>query len=176
MASVMVSATGQLHGGAIEQSVRYIRNMADALGPDPSPSAIASYVQATLARGQIVPGYGHALLRSADPRLEPLMQFVRNSSLLKDSDDAHKARGKALMTLILRAREVVPEVLQKAVPKMKNPQPNVDSLSGSVIHAFGIDADFVLLIPFCSRAMGCMAQYVWDKGQLAPRADAFHVV
>lgn len=69
------------------------------------------------------------------------------------------------MTLILRASTVVPEVLRKEAPKIKNPQPNVDSLSGSVINAFGVEADFVLLVPFCSRAMGCLAQYVWDKGE-----------
>lgn len=168
----MLSATGYLHGGAIEQSVRYALNMADAIGPDPSPSAIAAYVRGTLAQGQVVPGYGHALLRQVDPRLGPVVNFMLNSSLLREGNS--EGRGRELLTLILRASTVVPEVLKQEAPKIKNPEPNIDSLSGSVAHAFGVELDFIILVPFCSRAMGCMVQYVWDKGEWIadfPRSD-----
>jgi hypothetical protein len=39
------------------------------LGPDSSDKEkLRAYVQATLAKGQVVPGYGHGVLRKTDPR------------------------------------------------------------------------------------------------------------
>ena len=34
----------------------------------PSKEALKAYVEATLAKGQVVPGYGHGVLRKTDPR------------------------------------------------------------------------------------------------------------
>jgi len=38
------------------------------LGPDPSKEQLTEFVWDTLKGGKVVPGYGHAVLRTTDPR------------------------------------------------------------------------------------------------------------
>lgn len=38
------------------------------LGDNPNKEQVAEFVLKTLASGQVVPGYGHAVLRKTDPR------------------------------------------------------------------------------------------------------------
>ena len=50
--------------------------MQNKLGPSYSDNDIKDYVQSTLNNGQIVPGFGHAVLRRPDPRFSALMEFA----------------------------------------------------------------------------------------------------
>ncbi|OCH85957.1 citrate synthase [Obba rivulosa] len=157
MATGLIAGTGILHAGAILQAIQYNQSMLAALGPAPSPAAIDAHVSATLAAGRIVPGFGHALLRGVDPRLAPIVKFVQGCSLPPESE------GGQLLQLIGQTSTVVPAVLRRRAPKIKSPAPNVDSLSGCLMYAFGLELDFVLLVMACSRGMGFMSQYVWDR-------------
>ncbi|EMD40203.1 hypothetical protein CERSUDRAFT_92704 [Gelatoporia subvermispora B] len=157
MATGLIAGTGILHAGAILQSIQFNQRMLAALGPAPSPVQIDAYIGRVLEQGRIVPGFGHALLRGVDPRLAPIVQFVQGCGLPTDSE------GGQLLQLIGRTSTVVPEVLKRRAPKIKSPAPNVDSLSGCLMYAFGLELDFVLLVMACSRGMGFMSQYVWDR-------------
>jgi citrate synthase len=42
--------------------------MKAVIGDDLSDKAITDYLWSTLKSGQVVPGYGHAVLRKTDPR------------------------------------------------------------------------------------------------------------
>ncbi|KAH9948884.1 citrate synthase-like protein [Amylocystis lapponica] len=163
MSSGLISGTGILHAGAITQSLRYNKAMTAALGADPTPEAVEAYICRSLEGGQVVPGYGHALLRGVDPRLEPIVRFIQTHDVPAASPD-----GGAMLRLIARTSTIVPDVLRRHVPKMKNHAPNVDSLSGCVMHAHGLDIDIILVVMACSRGMGGMAQYVWDRALGVP--------
>lgn len=76
--------------------------------------------------GKVVPGYGHAVLRQADPRficeLEYAEKYIKNSNL---------------MDLVKANYEVIPEELGK-IGKISNPWPNVDAGSGALLQHYGL--------------------------------------
>lgn len=48
--------------------MRWLNALVGKLGPQPTKEQLTEYVQDTLARGNVVPGYGHGVLRKTDPR------------------------------------------------------------------------------------------------------------
>lgn len=150
-----------MHAGAIVRAVQFTLSMSSSLGPDPTDEAIAAHVQAIVKKGINLPGYGHAVLRGVDPRLRFVRRFLVNAHL----DTKDKSRT-ALLQLVSRTDRIVPDLLRKLVPQLKNPAPNVDALSGCLLHSYGIDLDFLLPVVVCSRGMGFMAQYTWDRGRV----------
>ncbi|KAI0923191.1 hypothetical protein AcV7_005775 [Taiwanofungus camphoratus] len=159
MASGLISGTGILHAGAIMQALRYNQAMSAVVGEDPTSEAVEAYICRTLEKGHVVPGYGHALLRGADPRLEPITRFINTRSLPPSAS----SEKRKMLKLIGRTSTIVPDILRRHVPRMKSTAPNVDSLSGCLMYIHGLDIDFILLVMGCSRGMGFMAQYVWDR-------------
>ena len=51
--------------------------MKKAVGSDLSDQAIKDYLWSTLRAGQVVPGYGHAVLRKTDPRYVSQREFAQ---------------------------------------------------------------------------------------------------
>ncbi len=47
---------------------RWLNKLVAELGLHPSRVELKKYVEDTLAKGQVVPGYGHGVLRKTDPR------------------------------------------------------------------------------------------------------------
>ena len=72
-------------------------------------------------RPQVVPGYGHAVLRKTDPRYTCQREFA-----LKHLPD------DPLFKLVGQLYEVVPPILMDT-GKVKNPWPNVDAHSGVLL-------------------------------------------
>ena len=54
----------------------WLRKMQDKIGSDASDEAVKEYVWSTLKGGQVVPGYGHAVLRKTDPRYTAQREFA----------------------------------------------------------------------------------------------------
>jgi citrate synthase len=50
--------------------------MQAAIGENASDEAVRDYVWSTLKGGQVVPGYGHAVLRKTDPRYLAQREFA----------------------------------------------------------------------------------------------------
>lgn len=50
--------------------------MKATIGNDLSDKAISDYLWSTLKAGQVVPGYGHAVLRKTDPRYVAQREFA----------------------------------------------------------------------------------------------------
>src|SRR5712672_646182 len=55
---------GPLHGLANQEVLVWLSKMQSQIGEDASDEAVKEYVQSTLSSGQLVPGYGHAVLRT----------------------------------------------------------------------------------------------------------------
>lgn len=51
-----------------QEVMRWLNALVGKLGPQPTKEQLTEYVQDTLARGNVVPGYGHGVLRKTDPR------------------------------------------------------------------------------------------------------------
>ncbi|NEU35697.1 citrate synthase, partial [bacterium LRH843] len=76
---------------------------------------------------ELVYGFGHAVLRVEDPRA---------TIFYKAAEEHYKDNPLVRMALLLR--EAGPKVL-KENPKISNPYPNVDAVSGALLSAAGFN-------------------------------------
>ena len=155
-AAGMTGLAGPLHGFANQEVIRWVLSMMDEIGKceckDEEKKKIEEYVHKTISGGQVIPGYGHAVLRKTDPRYLAQKEFARK--YIKDDE---------LIDVVNCLFEVVPPVLQ-SLGKVKNPWPNVDAFSGALLRYYGIkEYSFYTVMFGVSRALGVLASFVWDK-------------
>jgi citrate synthase len=149
----MNGLAGPLHGMANQSVMHWLQRMMDEIGTDsPTVEQVREFAKATLDAGRVIPGYGHAVLRKTDPRFAVQLDF------------ANKYIPEApLIKLVKKVYEVVPDMLLKE-GKVKNPWPNVDAISGSMLSSYGITEYPVYTMLFgVSRALGVLAQLIWDR-------------
>ncbi|KAG8528772.1 uncharacterized protein KY384_006460 [Bacidia gigantensis] len=145
---------GPLHGLAAQEVLRFVQAMKGKIKEDFSDNSIRDYLWSLLKSGQVIPGYGHAVLRKPDPRFQALMDFASNRPALMDDSN---------VLLVKRISEVAPGVLLEH-GKTKNPHPNVDSASGALFYHFDIKETLYYTVIFgVSRALGPLAQLIWDR-------------
>ena len=152
-ASGLAGLAGPLHGLANQEVIRWIFDMLDEIGTQtPTKQQISDFVHKTLSEGKVIPGYGHAVLRKTDPRYMAQREFA----LTYLPDDP-------LFQVVSHVYEVVPPILS-SIAKIKNPWPNVDAHSGVLLLHYGIkEYDFYTALFGVSRALGVLAQLVWDR-------------
>ncbi|WWC61672.1 citrate synthase, mitochondrial [Kwoniella dejecticola CBS 10117] len=143
---------GPLHGLANQEVLRWVQKMRAAVGEEPSDEKVAEYVWSTLKSGQVVPGYGHAVLRKTDPRYTAQREFALKHL---PNDPGFKLVGQIY--------KIVPNILLEA-GKAKNPWPNVDAHSGVLLTYYGLhQQDFYTVLFGVSRAFGVVSQLIWDR-------------
>jgi citrate synthase len=149
----MTGLAGPLHGLANQEVIRWIEQLQEDLGTqEPSKEQIAEYIKKTLTEGKVVPGYGHAVLRKTDPRFIAQMEFGKE----------HCPDDPTVKT-VWNVYEVAPPILENT-GKIKNPWPNVDAHSGSLLKHYGlVEEDFYTVLFGCSRALGVLASLCWDR-------------
>jgi len=152
-ASGMNGLAGPLHGLANQEVMRWLEEMISVLGTKtPTNEQIAEYIKKTMSEGKVVPGYGHAVLRKTDPRFTAQANFAKK---YLPNDE--------LVNLVWKVYEVAPKVLDET-GKIKNPWPNVDAHSGSLLVHYGlVESDFYTVLFGVSRALGVLAQLCWDR-------------
>ncbi|MEE9374432.1 MAG: citrate (Si)-synthase [Saprospiraceae bacterium] len=152
-ASGMNALAGPLHGLANQEVLKFILGMIEELGTDePSNEQVADYVNLTLQRGKVIPGYGHAVLRQPDPRFTAQRIFAEE--YINDSN---------LIKIVWKLFEVVPPIL-KGLGKVKNPWPNVDAHSGAILTHYGLkEYSYYTVLFGVSRALGVMASMCWTR-------------
>lgn len=78
--------------------------MQSHIGTSFTDNDVKDYLWSTLKSGQVVPGYGHAVLRKPDPRFKALMDFASSRpEIAKDP----------VFQLVKRNSEIAPEVLKE---------------------------------------------------------------
>ena len=75
--SAMINGlAGPLHGLANEQVLRWMQGVMDKMGGKvPTKEEMSQFVLETLNSGQVIPGFGHAVLRKTDPRYMAQREF-----------------------------------------------------------------------------------------------------
>jgi citrate synthase len=146
---------GPLHGLANEEVLRWTQNfMAKLGGKVPTEEGLKKALWDTLNSGQVIPGYGHAVLRKTDPRYTQQREFCINTPGLAEYP---------LFQLIKMIFEVAPGVLTEH-GKAKNPWPNVDAQSGVIQWYYGVTQyEFYTVLFGIGRALGCLANITWDR-------------
>lgn len=148
---------GPLHGLANQECLKWILDLMKEYNGVPTKEQVRDYAWKTLKAGQVIPGYGHAVLRNVDPRYTAQREFA-----LKYLPD------DPIFKTVSTVFEVVPEVL-KEHGKAKNPWPNVDAHSGCLQYHYGVkEFDFYTVLFGVSRTMGITAQLVWARGVYFP--------
>ncbi|CEL51815.1 citrate synthase [Rhizoctonia solani AG-1 IB] len=152
--AALLGLAGPLHGLANQEVLRWMLEMQKAVGENPSHDQIKEYLWKTLKSGQVVPGYGHGVLRKPDPRFIALQQFSATRAELKDSP---------IIKLVNKTSEVAPGVLTEH-GKAKSVHPNVDAVSGCLLYHYGLtEFKYYTVIFGVSRVLGCVSQLVWDR-------------
>ena len=143
---------GPLHGLANQECLGWLLSVKEKFGGVPSRDDLYKFSWDTLNSGQVIPGYGHAVLRVPDPRFTAQMEFAKK----RFPDDE-------LVRLADMVFDVVPAVL-KEQGKAKNPAPNVDAISGTLQHYYGVrEFDFYTVLFGVGRALGVTPNYVWMR-------------
>ena len=145
---------GPLHGGANADVMRLLLEIGKDAGPEKAEEA----VRAKLARKEKIPGFGHRVYHTEDPRATHLRQMSR--------DLGQRAGEPQWFEMSQRI-----EALVKAEKKLN---PNVDFYSATTYHALGIDLDLFTPIFAVSRVSGWTAhvleQYANNR-LIRPRAE-----
>merc|ERR1719168_324414 len=143
---------GPLHGLANQEVLRWTKKMQNSLSGSPTAADVEKYCWDTLNGGNVIPGFGHAVLRKTDPRYTCQREFALKH--LPDDD---------LFKLVSLMYDVVPGVLTKH-GKTKNPWPNVDAHSGVLLVHYGLtEEDFYTVLFGMSRAMGVLSQLTTSR-------------
>lgn len=152
-AAGMNALAGPLHGLANQEVIKWIFDMLEELGTTaPTKEQIADYVHATLGKGQVVPGYGHAVLRRPDPRFMAQMEFAKEY-----------IRHDDVVEVVWKIFDVVPGILS-SLGKVKNPWPNVDAHSGALLVHYGLkEYGYYTVLFGVSRALGVLAALCWSR-------------
>ena len=67
---------GPLHGLANQEVLVWLEKIRKQVGDDATEEQLKEFIWKTLKSGQVVPGYGHAVLRKTDPRYTCQREFA----------------------------------------------------------------------------------------------------
>jgi citrate synthase len=145
--------SGPLHGLANQECLRFVLALKEKYGGGPTKEQLVDFAWETLNSGKVIPGYGHAVLRVTDPRFTAFRDFGLK---VCPEDEVFK-----IVDLLF---QIIPDVL-KEHGHAKNPYPNVDAGSGSLLHHFGItEFDYYTVLFGTSRALGMLSQLILSRG------------
>jgi len=154
----MNGLAGPLHGLANQEVLAWIKGVLRKMnGQLPTKEQLREFLWDTLRAGQVIPGYGHAVLRKTDPRFTAQNEFAKR----------HMPEDP-LFQLVNLIYEVAPGVLTEH-GKTKNPWPNVDAHSGVIQVRYGVtEEEFYTVLFGLGRALGVLANVVWDRALSYP--------
>ena len=145
---------GPLHGGANADVMRMLLE----IGPTAPPGKAEEAVRGRLARKEKIPGFGHRVYHTEDPRATHLRQM---------SKDLGQRAGQPVWFEMSQAIEAL-------VKTEKKLNPNVDFYSASTYYALGIPIELFTPIFAVSRVAGWTAhvleQYANNR-LIRPRAE-----
>jgi citrate synthase len=148
---------GPLHGLANQECLNWVLMVYEKFKGIPEDHELRLFAQDTLAAGKVIPGYGHAVLRITDPRFDTLRAFGQRVM----PDDP-------IFQIVEKIFKVVPDVLKEQA-KIKDPWPNVDAISGTLMYHYGLrELSYYTVLFSISRALGMCAQLVVNRAIGSP--------
>jgi citrate synthase len=147
MHSAVVAALGTLkgplHGGANEQVMRTLEEIAKNAQADPVEAA-GTEVAARLGRGEKIMGFGHRVYKVEDPRATILRRLAAELAETAGDDTYYRMSRK----------------IEETVLAEKGLYPNVDFFAATVYHYLGIPTDLFTPVFSVSRMAGWTAHVI----------------
>jgi citrate synthase len=148
----MCALAGPLHGKANQDTLEFLQRAQKKLGENPKDQAVEEYIRMCLQKKEKIFGFGHAVLRVEDPRATVQYKLA-----------TEKFPDHPLVKIALQFRKVGPKVLSEN-PKIQNPYPNVDAISGSLLSAAGFPyPEYYTVLFGLSRCVGIAIQIVYER-------------
>jgi len=144
---------GPLHGGANADVMRLLME----IGPEAGPDKAAEVVRAKLARKEKIPGFGHRVYHTEDPRATHLRQM---------SHDLGRSANPKWYEMSAK--------IEQYIKTEKQLNANVDFYSASTYTTLGLDVDLFTPVFAVSRISGWAAHVIEqldDNRLIRPRAD-----
>jgi citrate synthase len=153
----MNGLAGPLHGLANQECLGFVLEMKEKFNGVPTDEQLRTFSWDRLKSGQVIPGYGHAVLRITDPRFTAFHEFGDRVC----ADDP-------VFKIVAAIFRIVPGVL-KEQGKAKDPWPNVDAISGSLLYHFGLtEFEYYTVLFGVSRALGMCSQLIVNRALGTP--------
>lgn len=152
LASSMCALAGPRHGKANQDCLEFTKLMLEQLGESATLQDVEALLKDRLSKKELIFGFGHAVLRVEDPRATIFYDIAKENY----SSDP-------LIKMALLLREAGPKVL-KENPKVSNPYPNVDAISGALLTAAGFPYPQYYTVLFgMARMVGIARQIVYER-------------
>lgn len=149
--SAIGTLQGPLHGGANENVMRMLRKIREV-------SKAEQYVLEALGRRERIPGFGHPVYKTMDPRATILKEISKRLGEGIGEPQWYEISNR-IQEVMMRERKLYP---------------NVDFYSASTLHALGVPADLFSTFFACSRVAGwighVLEQYA-DNRLIRPLAE-----
>ncbi len=152
LAGGMSALAGPRHGKANQDCLDFVKQVLDEVGENGTAEEVEKLIRHRLDNNQLVFGFGHAVLRVEDPRASVFYEVA--NKYFPDHP---------LVKIALLLRSEGPKVLGEN-PKISNPYPNVDAISGTVLTAAGFPYPQYFTVLFgLSRVVGIARQIVYER-------------
>lgn len=148
----MCALAGPRHGKANQDCLEFVEQIHQELGTEHTEEQVEELIRKRLANNELIFGFGHAVLRVEDPRATVLFNVA---------DELYPNHPLCIIAAQLRKRG--PKVLGEN-PKITNPYPNVDAISGVILTAAGFPYPEYFTVLFgLSRTVGIAMQIVYER-------------
>lgn len=152
LSASMSALAGPRHGKANQDCLAQVQELHHLLGTSYSKKNLTSLLRKRLVEKKLLYGFGHAVLRVEDPRATIFYHVAQKNS-----------PNDPLVKLALDLRQEGTAVL-KENPKIANPYPNVDAISGVLLHSCGFKyPEYYTLLFGMSRIVGIAIQVCYDR-------------
>ena len=154
IASAMCALAGPRHGKANQDCLEFVLEVLGEVGENATAADVEASIRDRLRNNRLVFGFGHAVLRVEDPRATVQYDFVGK----------HYA-DHPLVKIALLLRTEGSKVLSEN-PKITDPHPNVDAISGTMLTAAGFPyPEYYTILFGLSRTVGIAIQIVYERCQ-----------
>ncbi|HEX4839039.1 MAG TPA: citrate (Si)-synthase [Rhabdochlamydiaceae bacterium] len=152
LAAAMCALEGPRHGRANQDCLEFLRAVVKEVGESASAADVEKLIVDRLASNKLVFGFGHAVLRIEDPRAKVVYDFLGKNY-----------PSHPLVKIALHLRTAGTKVLSQN-PKISDPHPNIDAISGTLLVVSGFDYPEYFTILFgLSRIIGISRQIVYER-------------
>lgn len=152
MSAAMCALAGPRHGKANQDCLDFVLKLVNEIGENATEEKVENILRNKLANNELIFGFGHAVLRVEDPRATLLYKVARtlfpDHPLVKMAHLLRKSGSKIL----------------KENPKISDPYPNVDAISGIMLTAAGFHyPEYYTVLFGLARVVGISRQIVYER-------------